>query len=66
MSLTSYRAALPRNLLVCYKADESIGFADGCKGYFDFFSVWRGSLGFRSFSGNLEGARNLDVWGRVG
>ncbi len=37
MSLTSYRAALPRSLLVCDKADEGIGFADGCKGYFIFF-----------------------------
>ncbi len=38
MSLTSYRAALPRSLLVCDKASEDSGFVFCCKGYFCFFS----------------------------
>jgi hypothetical protein len=37
MSLTSYRAALPRNLLVSDKADEDIEFRVCCKGFFTFF-----------------------------
>ena len=66
MSLTSYRAALPRSLLVCDKADEGIGFAEGCKGYFYFFSFGVAGAFMDRFWGRLGISRNLDLWGGVG
>jgi hypothetical protein len=34
---------------VCDKADEGIGFMEGCKGYFHFFSTYIGTPFFLFF-----------------